>query len=176
MRWENRRATLWTLLAFAAVLALPHLSALLGRELLRPLVEPLDRLLAIHRYREVTGYLGLALVLVALSVSPRTGRVRLASVRQKSRAVHIVIGVLLLLIVLLHTGGTWGKNLNGLLLASVQLAIFIALIGKLLENRRIESGAGQIGSLRKVWLSAHLAAVAGFLVFLVFHVLSVFYF
>lgn len=176
MRWENRCTTLRTLLGLAVLLAVPHLSSLLGNELLIPAVKPLDRLLAIHRYREVTGYLGLALVLAGLSVTLRPGRVRLPFMRQKSRAVHIVVGLLLLLVVLLHTGGSWGANLNGFLLGSLQLAIFIALIGKLLENRRIESREAGIGRLRAVWLPAHLMAVAALLVLLVFHIFSVYYF
>lgn len=176
MRWENRRTTLWALLAFAVLLAAPHLSSLMGNELLRPAVEPLDRLLRIHRYREVTGCIGLGLVLVALSVTLRPGSIRLPFLRQKSRAVHITVGLLLLVVVLLHTGGTWGARLNGLLLASVQLAIFIALAGKLLENRRLASGGGGIGRIRTLWLPAHLLAVTLVLVFLGFHVFSVLYF
>jgi hypothetical protein len=176
MRWENRSTTLRTLLAIAALLAVPHLSSLIGKELLRPLAEPLDRLLAIHRYREVTGYAGLGLVLVAMSVSVRPGRVRLALLRQQSRAVHITVGLLLLVAVLLHTGGTWGAHLNGLLLVGLQLAVFIALAGKWFENRHLESGAGGIAGIRTIWLPAHLLAVALLLVFLVLHLFSVYYF
>ena len=175
MRWENRCTILKVLLGIAVLLALPHLSSLMGRELLRGAVEPLDRLLQIHRYREVTGYVGLGLVLLALSISVPAGKRRLPYF-QKSRAVHIVVGVLLLLIILLHTGGTWGAHLNGLLLTSLQLAIFIALIGKLLENRRLEGQTGGAGGIRRIWLPAHLLAVGALLVFLAFHVFSVYYF
>ena len=176
MRWENRCTTVRTLLVLAVVLVVPHFSSLMGRELLRPAVGPLDRLLKIHMYREVTGYLALSLVLVALSVSLKPTSVRLPCLRRKYRIVHIVVGLLLLVIVLLHTGGTYGAHLNGLLLASAQLAILIALAGKLLENRRLESGAGGVGRIRALWLPAHLLAVALLLVFLVFHVFSVYYF
>ena len=176
MRWENCWTTLQVLLAIGVLLAIPHLSSLLGRELLRGTVTPLDELLGIHRYREVTGYVGLGLVLVALSISVRPGKVRLPFPRRSSRAVHIVVGLVLLLVILLHTGGKWGAHLNGLLLASLQLSIFIALTGKLLENRHMEKGTGGAGKARAVWLPAHLLAVVALLVFLAFHIFSVYYF
>jgi nitrite reductase (NADH) large subunit len=176
MRWENRCTTLRVLLAIGVLLAIPHLSSLLGRELLRGAVAPLDGLLGIHRYREITGYVGLGLVLAALLISLRPVKVRLPFLSGSSRAVHITVGVLLLLAILLHTGGKWGAHLNGLLLASLQLAIFIALTGKLLENQRLDKRDGSAGRVRAVWMPAHLVAVAALLVFLAFHIFSVYYF
>jgi hypothetical protein len=176
MRWEYRVAPLRNLLLLAALLAVPHLSSLMGEELLRPAAQPLDRMLEVHRYREITGYLGLALTLVALSVARRKPGIPVPFSRHTFRSAHIVLGLALLGVVVLHTGGTWGSNLNGLLLGSFLLTIFIALIGKLLENRRLESRATKVNDLRNVWLSAHLLMVAVTLVLLVFHVLSVYYF
>lgn len=176
MRWENRCTILKVLLAIGVLLAIPHLSSLMGKEWLRGAAEPLDRLLRIHRYREITGFTGLGLVLVALVVTLRPGRAYLPFLRQRSRIVHIVVGLLLLLVILLHTGGTWGAHLNGLLLASLQLAIFIALIGKLLENRHLERQTRGAGDIRRIWMPAHLLAVGAMLVFLAFHIFSVYYF
>jgi hypothetical protein len=176
MRWEYRYAPLRVLLTIGVLLALPFVSSLMGKELLRGVVTPLDRLLEVHRYREVTGYLGLGLVLAALAISVQPGKLRLPFLRRGSRGAHIIIGLALLLVILLHTGGKWGTHLNGLLLWSLHLAIFTALTGKLLENRRMEMGAGGVGGLRAVWLLIHLLAVAALLVLLMFHMLSVYYF
>jgi hypothetical protein len=176
MRWEYRVGPLRSLLLLGVLLAMPHLSSLMGYELLRPAAQPLDRMLEVHRYREVTGYLGLAMTLAALVLARSKPGIRVPFSRQTFRSAHIVLGLVLLIVIVLHTGGTWGSNLNGSLLASLLLTIFVALIGKLLENRRLESPGTKVNDLRAVWLSVHLLLVAVTLVLLAFHVLSVYYF
>lgn len=176
MRWENRCAILRVLLAIGAVLAIPSYLSLMGRELLRGTITPLDKWLEIHRYREISGYVGFILVLVALGISVPSGKLRLPFLRLKSRGAHMIVGLMLLLVVLFHTGGKWGAHLNGFLLGSLHLAIFTALTGKFFENRTMEKGTGGVAGVRTVWLPIHLLAVAALLVFLAFHVFSVYYF
>jgi anaerobic selenocysteine-containing dehydrogenase len=66
-----------------------------------------------------------------LSVRKRTG-VRLGAY-PKWRSLHVLVGVALLILVVIHTGGRWGVNLNGWLLMAFMLTTFTALVGKLLE-------------------------------------------
>jgi nitrite reductase (NADH) large subunit len=179
MRWEYRVTTMRALLCVEVLTVLPLLSSLLGKELLRPSIQGLDRLLESRLYREITGFTALALVLLAMTLilSKRT-RLPLPYSRRQARGLHVLIGLGPLLVILLHTGGHWGSNVNGVLLGALLLTVSIAVVGKLVENHRVEQ-PGENGSaqrVRSIWLHAHLIAVAVLLVLLPLHIFLAYYF
>jgi hypothetical protein len=139
MRWESRFTPHAVLLAGAVLLATPLIASLLGADVLRAWVTRLGRLMDYHRFREVTGYAGLALIIfeLLLSVRKRTTMPMPGSI-PRWRVVHMFTGTGLVLVIVIHTGGRWGVNLNGLLLATFMAATFIGLGGKMLEARMIE--------------------------------------
>ena len=172
MRWENRVLPLLLLLGFALVMSLPLWASLLGEEL----VEPPAGSLLFRTFQVQTGYAGLALVMAVLSLSLR--RLKLPWLRSlpRSRGLHILLGLIALLVVVAHAGGTWGSHVHGWLVASLLGAVFIALLGKLIENRCIAAHSRGASQIRVVWLSAHLVVVVAFMVLLFFHVLAVYYY
>lgn len=139
MRWDSRFMPHTILLGGALLLATPLIASLLGAEFLRDRVTWLGRLMERHRFREATGYIGLALILfeLLLSLRKRTG-LPIPGSFPGWRVVHMFTGAGLVLVIVIHTGGRWGVNLNGLLLAAFVAATFVGLGGKTLEARKIE--------------------------------------
>jgi hypothetical protein len=160
MRWETRFASQGLLFAIALSLATPLLASLLGMEVLRERIAGLGSLLESHRFRELTGYAALALILFALSLSLRKRTsLPLPASFPRWRVVHMVTGVCLVLLIVVHTGGRWGTNLNGWLLSALILVTFVGLAGKLAEARRIErlTKATGRGPTPAGWLAAFAA-------------------
>jgi hypothetical protein len=139
MRWERRVLPHAILLGGALLLVAPLIASLLGADILSAWAAWLGRSMERHRFREVTGYIGLTLILfeLLLSLRKRTG-LPIPGSFPGWRVVHMVTGAGLVLVIVIHTGGRWGVNLNGLLLAACIAAIFVGLGGKALEARKIE--------------------------------------
>jgi hypothetical protein len=139
MRWETKLRIQTLLLGIGLLLAIPLVASLLGFDFLRRWIVVLGHLMEHHRFREVSGYVGLALGVfqVFLSLRKRT-RFTFGISYPLWRAVHILVGVGILLVVVIHTGGRWGWNLNGWLLSAFILTVFVGLVGKVLEAGLIE--------------------------------------
>lgn len=139
MRWEARFRPQVVLSAVGVMLAIPLLASLAGAEFLRASVHGVGELMDSHRFREVSGYVGLTLIVFQnlLALRKRTP-VPLKGSYSGWRGVHMLVGVALLLVVVIHTGGRWGVNLNGWLLGAFVGATFVALVGKLLEACLVE--------------------------------------
>lgn len=170
MRWENRVVPLLFLLGLALLVSLPLWASLVGEEL----VDPPNESLLFRRFQMQSGYAGLVLVMAVLSLSLR--RLPWLPFRPRSRGLHILLGLIALVVVVVHTGGAWGSRVHGWLVASLLGAVFIALFGKLLENRIIAAHGRGASRIRALWLSAHLIVVVAFMVLLFFHVLAVYYY
>jgi hypothetical protein len=226
MRWEVRPKALLLLCLGALLVASPLLTSLAGWDILRSSVGLVDAAMRNHTFREATGYLAVAAVVfqVTLAARKRSLLLRVGSYGGW-RAAHMLAGVGLVLVVVLHTGGRWGVNLNGMLLSAFAVVTTAGLLGKLVEAWMVEqlsrradraraaawtemSGTaspagraqgratavlaapvlrsvgwkpqGRAGTtvtvVRTVWLRAHVLVTAALLVFLLFHVLSVYYF
>ena len=97
---------------------------------------------------------------------------------------HILIGATLIPLVGIHTGGRWGVNLNGLLLACLVGTIVIGVTGKIGEAWRLHrverlgpsAGHGKGSAFHANWLRVHVALVSIFTALLAFHIFSVYYF
>jgi hypothetical protein len=139
MRWETRFTAQALLFGVALSLATPLLASLFGVEVLRERIVALVHLMDNHRFRELTGYAALTLILfeLLLSLRKRTS-LPLPVSFPRWRVAHMMTGVCLVLVIVVHTGGRWGVNLNGWLLSALILVTFVGLAGKLAEARRIE--------------------------------------
>lgn len=150
MRWETKLIVQIFLLGIGLLLAIPLVASLFGLDFLRRWIA-IGRLMEHHRFREVTGYIGLAFSLfqVLLSLRKRT-RLTFGIAYPLWRAIHILTGVGFLLVIVIHTGGRWGWNLNGWLLSAFTLTVFVGLVGKVLEAglmERLVQGSGRNHSL-----------------------------
>jgi hypothetical protein len=200
MRWEMNLWIQSALLAAGILIVVPLVASLLGFGFLREYVALFRQLMANHRFREVTGFIGLGFGLFQLLLSARkrtTLSFHLSYPRWRS--IHVLAGVISLGVIVVHTGGRWGHNLNGLLLSAFTLTVFSALVGKVLEARLFERmrrkgrrdqlskahipaplrfalGATRLNRLRAVWLGLHIGLTSLFFSLLAFHILSVYYF
>jgi hypothetical protein len=165
IRWEARERSQRRLCGLAAALAVPLAASFFGVETLRSWVAVVARAMESHTFREVTGYgaLGLMVVQNLLALRKRTTWPVPGSY-PGWRVVHMVLGVGLIAVVVAHTGGHWGVNLNGWLLGAFVVTTFTALAGKLAEARVTERLARRPppasgGALRPSWwMTARVAS------------------
>lgn len=123
--------------------------------------------------RQITGFTVLGLFLLGLSISPRK---RIACLRSLGRfdawrLLHLVTGVLVILILFLHTGGRIGAGLNAWLLLAFSATLLAGGITSgliALEHRLAARG----NRLRRQFLWWHILAFWPVPVLLAFHVLA----
>lgn len=139
MNWENKFSIQLTLLSFGVMIALPLSLSLIGQNLSSNVGLP-KSWFENHLFREITGYIGLALALLqnALSIRKRLEWNFPGPSFPAWRGFHILAGVAFLLVAVVHTGGRWGWNLNGWLQAVFVLTVFIGLTGKVWESRLLQ--------------------------------------
>jgi hypothetical protein len=140
MNWETRFSVQLVLLGIGAALAVPLAASFAGYSLLGAL-PPVQGWMENHLFREVTGYVGLTLALLQIALSVRK-RVELNFPGPSFpawRGFHILAGVVFLVVVVVHTGGRWGWNLNGWLQSVFVLAVFVGLAGKVWESWLLQS-------------------------------------
>lgn len=205
MRWEFRLQPLLFLLTIALIAGAPLLMSLLGGVPLREQVEVLGNLLADHQFRITSGFFILTLILFEVLYSLRKrGRIRLPGERHSWRSVHMIIGTALVPLIVVHTGGRWGDNLNGMLLTCLVLTILVGLVGKIAEALRArramalhavgangngKNGAVKAGvavtangngkhrwSIHQSWLWLHTTFVTGLIVLVAYHIFCVYYY
>lgn len=123
------------LLAGLVVVSAPALGSLTGHELLARHTPGLAAWLDARAVRLSTGWLAAAAVAV-LSLHGVRARssVSLGLSYPAWMAVHYAAGIGFLAIVLLHTGGRWGWNLNGWLSAAALGSVVVGIAGKLAET------------------------------------------
>jgi hypothetical protein len=186
--WERRVG--WQLICLAALCfcALPLIVAELGLEL-RP---PLDRFhpwLMSRAARETTGLVAGGIVLFQLSLG--VGR-QLASGRAVLfhwwRAAHQVLPIALVFVLLLHTRGRAGVNLNRWLITVFLLQVFLVQAGHLMKAFVAAYGTHRLlakldrsandrdGFMHRLGLQLHVLLAITVAVLLSFHVFAVYYF
>lgn len=149
-------------------------------------------------YKQSTGYVALAFVLLELLLTVRKrGRGWMTSIKLPGsmmwwRSLHIFAGVALLGAVLIHTLGANGLNFNAVLLWMFFATTLTALVGVVAETGILEStrsyfgklpGSGAvltkgplIRGLRAIWLTSHIFFVSVFGVMLIFHIALAYYY
>ncbi len=188
LRWEFRVLPMIVVLGVTVLAMLPMLQALLnGGE---SLLAQLARWTRSHFFRQVTGFVALGLILLEVGYAlVKRNKVHVPGDRARWRVLHILVGAGLLPLIVVHTGGRWGSNLNGLLLTSLVGTVLVGVGGKLGEalklrhaGRRQDRGERLDGSrnhrrpFRATWLLAHTVFVSLLLALVAFHVWSVYYF
>ncbi|MDB9527300.1 hypothetical protein PN498_14970 [Oscillatoria sp. CS-180] len=193
--------------SFKALIGLTLLTALL----LTPFVfsdyyldELRSRSVELHRflrgelYKQATGYVALAFVVLEMLLTVRKrGRGWIANIKLPGsvlfwRSFHIFAGVALLAVVLVHTLGANGLNFNAVFLWVFFATTLTALVGVGTETGIVESTRKSFGKLpitgrvltkgplirglRAVWLASHIFFVCVFAVMLVFHIALAYYY
>jgi hypothetical protein len=154
----------------------------------------------IHLFRMVTGYTALGVIVFQVLIAARL-RTRLPGSLSGWKSLHKRCALPLLLIVLVHTGGRWGTQLNGWLLASLVGMILVAQTGhiaKALVAEKAEAiralgraananevkrttwmndqANGENGVVHRTGLLLHVAFAATVTTLLGFHVFGVYFF
>ncbi len=115
-------------------LATPALGSLAGHDLLARHTPRLSALLDHRGVRLATGWTAAAAVLLLCLHGARArSNVTLGLSYPAWMALHYGTGLAFLAIVLLHTGGRWGWNLNGWLSFAALGSVFVGVAGKLAE-------------------------------------------
>ena len=156
-------------------------------------------------YKQITGYVSLAFVIVEMIlVARKRGRgwkikFPVPGSMQLWRRIHIFAGVGLIAIVLIHTIGVAGINFNAIFLWVFFAVSLSALVGVVAETGVVESSqkrflpmfktvtaggkpisgiskGNMIRSMRALWLNTHIILVAIFFVMLCFHIFLAYYY
>ena len=156
-------------------------------------------------YKQITGYVSLAFVILELIlVARKRGRgwkIKLAvpGSMQLWRSIHIFAGVGLIAIILIHTIGVAGINFNAIFLWVFFAVSISALVGVVAETGVVESSqkrflpmfrtatvngkkvpgiskGNMVRGMRALWLNTHIILVAIFFVMLCFHIFLAYYY
>ncbi len=156
-------------------------------------------------YKQITGYISLAFVILEMIlVARKRGRgwkikLSVPGSMQLWRSIHIFTGVGLIAIVLIHTIGVAGINFNAIFLWVFFAVSLSALVGVVAETGVVESSqkrflpmfktatavgkpvsgiskGNMIRGMRALWLNTHIILVAIFFVMLCFHIFLAYYY
>ena len=181
-----------------ALLLIPFVFSNYYLDALRTHSVDLHQFLRGELYKQATGYVALAFVLIELFLTVRKrsrgwpGRITLPGSMLLWRSVHIFAGVGLLGMVLIHTVGANGLNFNAVFLWVFFAVTLTALVGVVAETGILESTRSFWGplpnsqvmltkgplirGLRSIWLYSHIFFVCVFGVMLVMHIALAYYF
>ena len=149
-------------------------------------------------YKQTTGFISLAFVILEMILTVRK-RGRTWPIKLKVpgtiplwRSLHIFAGVGLVAIVLVHTLGATGLNFNAVFLWVFFGVTLTALMGVVAETGILESSTSQFGTLplskkplmkgplirglRSIWLLSHIFLVSIFAIMLIMHILLAYYY
>jgi hypothetical protein len=154
-------------------------------------------------YKQVTGFVVLAFVLIEMGLTlrkrGRPWKIKLPGKIFAWRSVHIFAGVALVGMVLIHTIGATGLNFNAAFLWLFFAVSLSALVGVGVETGVVESNLKYISlvplnsplvqqwfppmakalfirNLRGIWLSTHMFLVVLFFIMLGFHIFLAYYY
>jgi len=129
-RWEAHVAVQIALTLVTLALALPFAASALGHPLAFPWLggDP-------DAHRRTTGFVGLGLIGVQLlmGLRGRMARRPLSRFVGRWRSAHSLIGMVVLLAALIHTGGSSGNHLNRALVLTLVVLVVIAQTGHLMK-------------------------------------------
>lgn len=152
-------------------------------------------------YKQITGYISLAFVLLEMVLTARKRsrgwkfKISIPGSMQLWRSIHIFAGVALLGATLVHTFGVNGLNFNAVFLWVFFGVTLSALVGVVAETGVLESSRRYFGwgspksdramlfskgslirQMRKIWLFSHIFLVNIFIVMLVIHIFLAYYY
>ena len=156
-------------------------------------------------YKQTTGYVSLAFVILEMILVARKRargwkiKISIPGSMQLWRSIHIFAGVGLIAMVLVHTIGVAGINFNAIFLWVFFAVSLSALVGVVAETGVVESSqkrflpmfktatavgkpvagiskGNMIRGMRALWLNSHIILVAIFIVMLGFHIFLTYYY
>ena len=191
-------ATLILLTLLTALLLAPFVVSPIYLDVLRERSVELHQFVRGELYKQSTGYVALAFVVIEMLLALRKrgrswlGKIKLPGSVLIWRSVHIFIGVGLLAVVVVHTLGSTGLNFNSIFLWVFFAVTLSALVGVVAETgvlespRKIFSLPGNkdvaitkgplIRNMRAVWLPTHIFLVSVFVLMLGIHVFLAYYY
>lgn len=191
-------STLIILTLLSAILLIPFALSPMYLDALRERSVDLHRLIRGELYKQITGYVALAFVVLEMLLSLRKrgrswpGKLKLPGSVIFWRSLHVFLGVGLLAVIVVHTIGSTGLNYNAVFLWVFFAVTLSALVGVVAETGIIESPrklfslpgnkefvitkGPLIRNLRAVWLPAHIFLVSIFMLMLGFHVFLAYYY
>lgn len=198
-------STLIILTLLSAAILTPFAVSPIYIPILREQAFDLLYFLQANLYKQITGYLSLAFVILEMVLTLRKrGRgwkikLSVPGSMQLWRSLHIFLGVGLLAIVLVHTIGVAGINFNAIFLWVFFGVSLSALVGVVAETGVLESPqkrflswlktatpngkeiagiskGNMVRSMRALWLSTHIILVGIFFVMLAFHIFLAYYY
>lgn len=191
-------STLILLTLVSALLLVPFVVSPIYLDALR------DRSIELHHfirgevYKQATGYVALAFVVVEMLLSLRKrgrnwlGKLKLPGSVILWRSIHIFLGVGLLAVVVVHTIGATGLNFNAVFLWVFFAVTLSALVGVVAETGVLESSRKIFGlpgnkelvvtkgplirGMRAIWLPTHIFLVSVFILMLGIHIFLAYYY
>ena len=156
-------------------------------------------------YKQITGYVSLAFVILEMILVARKRargwkiKLSVPGSMQLWRSIHIFAGVGLIAMVLIHTIGVAGINFNAIFLWVFFAVSLSALVGVVAETGVVESSqkrffpmfktasaggkpisgiskGNMIRTMRALWLNTHIILVVIFIVMLCFHIFLAYYY
>ncbi len=156
-------------------------------------------------YKQITGYIALAFVILEMVLTARKRsrawivKIKIPGSMQFWRSLHIFTGVGLLGIVLVHTIGVTGINFNAIFLWIFFGVSLSALVGVVAESGVLQSSqkrfltwmssetpsgktipgiskSNMIKGMRAFWLNTHIILVSIFFIMLGFHIFLAYYY
>lgn len=190
--------TLILLTLLSAALLAPFVVSPIYLDALREHSVELHRFIRGELYKQTTGYVALAFVVLEMLLSLRKrgrswiGKIKLPGSVILWRSLHIFLGVGLLAVVVVHTLGATGLNFNAVFLWIFFAVTLSALVGVVAETGVLESPRKLFGvpgnkdlvitkgplirNMRAVWLPTHIFLVSVFLLMLGVHVFLAYYY
>ena len=198
-------STLIILTLISAVILAPFAVSPIYIPILREKAFDILFFLQANLYKQITGYISLAFVILEMIlVARKRGRgwkvkLPIPGSMQLWRSIHIFAGVGLIAIVLIHTIGVAGINFNAIFLWIFFAVSLSALVGVVTETGVVESSqkrflpmfktvtvsgkpisgiskGNMIRAMRALWLNTHIILVAIFFVMLCFHIFLAYYY
>ncbi len=198
-------STLIILTLLSAAILTPFAVSPIYIPILREQAFDLLYFLQANLYKQITGYLSLAFVILEMVLTLRKrGRgwkikLSVPGSMQLWRSLHIFLGVGLLAVVLVHTIGVAGINFNAIFLWVFFGVSLSALVGVVAETGVLESPqkrflswlktatpngkeiagiskGNMVRTMRALWLSTHIILVGIFFVMLAFHIFLAYYY
>ncbi|MEM9266493.1 MAG: hypothetical protein AAGA46_13290 [Cyanobacteria bacterium P01_F01_bin.13] len=191
-------STLILLTLLSALLLAPFVVSPIYLDMLRERSVELHQFIRGEIYKQVTGYVALAFVVLEMLLTLRKrGRKWLGKLKMPGsvifwRILHVFLGVGLLAVVVVHTIGSTGLNFNAVFLWVFFAVTLSALVGVVAETgviespRKIFSIPGNkdlaltkgplIRNMRAIWLTTHIFLVSVFMLMLGVHVFLAYYY
>lgn len=191
-------STLIILTLLSALLLVPFAISPIYLDILRERSIELHHWIRGEVYKQITGYVALAFVVLEMMLSLRKrgrkwiGKVKIPGSVLLWRSLHIFLGVGLLAVVVVHTIGATGLNFNSIFLWVFFAVTLSALVGVVAETGVLESPRKMFGvpgnkdiaiskgplirNMRAIWLPSHIFLVSVFILMLGIHVFLAYYY